>query len=140
MNLNGTIHGFKFIRSRAIPELDGILHEAVYEKNGAKLLFIDRDDSNKTFAITFKTIPEDDTGIFHILEHSVLCGSDKYPVKEPFVELLKGSLKTFLNAFTFPDKTMYPVSSRNDKDFLNLVDIYMDAVLYPNMQTKEEYG
>lgn len=138
MKLYGNIHGFEFIRSREIPELRGVLHEAVYKKNGAKLLFIDREDTNKTFAIAFKTIPEDDTGVFHILEHSVLCGSDKYPVKEPFVELLKGSLKTFLNAFTFPDKTMYPVSSRNDKDFLNLVDIYMDAVLHPVALSKPE--
>ena len=111
------MHGFEFISSREVPELSGTLHEAVYTKNGAKLLFIDREDSNKTFAIAFKTIPTDDTGVFHIIEHSVLCGSEKYPVKEPFVELLKGSLKTFLNAFTFPDKTMYPVSSRNEKDF-----------------------
>lgn len=138
MKLKGNLHGFEFISSREISELGGVLHEAVYKKNGAKLLFIDREDSNKTFAIAFKTIPEDDTGVFHILEHSVLCGSDKYPVKEPFVELLKGSLKTFLNAFTFPDKTMYPVSSRNDKDFLNLVDIYMDAVLHPLAITKPE--
>jgi len=138
MKLTGNIHGFEFTRSREIPELRGVLHEAVYKKNGARLLFIDREDTNKTFAIAFKTIPEDDTGVFHILEHSVLCGSDKYPVKEPFVELLKGSLKTFLNAFTFPDKTMYPISSRNDRDFLNLVDIYMDAVLHPAALTRPE--
>lgn len=138
MKLQGNLHGFEFISSREIPELRGVLHEAVYKKNGAKLLFIDREDANKSFAIAFKTIPEDDTGVFHILEHSVLCGSDKYPVKEPFVELLKGSLKTFLNAFTFPDKTMYPVSSKNDKDFLNLVDIYMDAVLHPLAVKKPE--
>ncbi len=131
MSNKKTIHGFEFYRERNIPELEATLKEAVYKKNGAKLLFIDREDSNKTFAIAFKTIPSDDTGVFHIIEHSVLCGSKKYPVKEPFVELLKGSLKTFLNAFTFPDKTMYPVSSRNDKDFYNLVDIYMDAVLHP---------
>ncbi len=125
------MHGFEFLSSNFVKEIDAVLHEAVYLKNGAKLLFIERSDTNKTFAIAFKTIPEDDTGVFHILEHSVLCGSDKYPVKEPFVELLKGSLKTFLNAFTFPDKTMYPVSSKNSKDFLNLVDVYMDAVLHP---------
>ncbi len=132
------MHGFEFVSSREIPELSGTLHEAVYKKNGARLLFIDREDVNKTFAIAFKTIPTDDTGVFHIIEHSVLCGSEKYPVKEPFVELLKGSLKTFLNAFTFPDKTMYPVSSRNDRDFLNLVDIYMDAVLHPLAAKKKE--
>ena len=138
MKIDKMIHGFEFVSSREIPELSGTLHEAVYKKNGAKLLFIDREDSNKTFAIAFKTIPTDDTGVFHILEHSVLCGSEKYPVKEPFVELLKGSVKTFLNAFTFPDKTMYPVSSRNDKDFLNLVDVYMDAVLHPLAIKKKE--
>lgn len=138
MKIEKNIHGFEFTSSREIPELSGTLHEAVYKKNGAKLLFIDREDTNKTFAIAFKTIPTDDTGVFHIIEHSVLCGSEKYPVKEPFVELLKGSLKTFLNAFTFPDKTMYPVSSRNDKDFLNLVDIYMDAVLHPLAVKKKE--
>ncbi len=131
MKANWTLHGFKFVSEREVPELRATIKEAVYEKNGAKLLFIDREDKNKTFAITFKTIPEDDTGVFHIIEHSVLCGSDKYPVKEPFVELLKGSVKTFLNAFTFPDKTMYPVSSRNDKDFYNLINVYMDAVLHP---------
>ena len=131
MQINEIIHGFKFTSQRPLPELSATLWEATYTKNGARLLFIERDERNKTFAITFKTIPEDDTGVFHILEHSVLCGSEKYPVKEPFVELLKGSLKTFLNAFTFPDKTMYPVSSRNDKDFLNLVDVYMDATLHP---------
>ena len=80
-----------------------------YEKNGADLIWLDREDDNQTFAIAFKTIPQDDTGVFHILEHSVLCGSDKYPLKEPFVNLLKSSMATFLNAFTFPDKTMYPV-------------------------------
>ena len=132
------IHGFEFISEKELPELGGKLREAVYRKNGAKLLFIDREDSNKTFAIAFKTIPEDSTGVFHIIEHSVLCGSEKYPVKEPFVELLKGSLKTFLNAFTFPDKTMYPVSSRNDKDFLNLTKVYMDAVLHPVAMTKPD--
>ncbi len=126
-----SLHGFEFISHRAIAELSATAHEAVHVKSGARLLFLEREDSNKTFAITFKTIPEDSTGVFHILEHSVLCGSEKYPVKEPFVELLKGSLKTFLNAFTFPDKTMYPISSRNDKDFLNLMDVYMDAVLHP---------
>lgn len=138
MKLNELIHGFEFTSIKDIPELQGKLCEAVYKKNGAKLLFIDRPDNNKTFAICFKTIPENDTGVFHIIEHSVLCGSKKYPVKEPFVALLQGSLKTFLNAFTFPDKTMYPVSSRNDKDFLNLVDVYMDAVLHPTAMTKPE--
>ena len=135
---NKVIHGFEFVSARDIPELSATLHEAVYRKNGAKLVFLERPDTNKTFSITFKTIPEDDTGVFHIIEHSVLCGSDKYPVKEPFVELLRGSLKTFLNAMTFPDKTVYPISSRNDRDFLNLVSVYMDAVLHPVAMTKPE--
>ena len=125
------IHGFEFIRDTEISEISGTVREARHLKSGARLLFIDREDTNKTFAIAFKTVPEDDTGVFHILEHSVLCGSRKYPVKEPFVELLKGSLKTFLNAMTYNDKTVYPVSSRNGKDFLNLVSVYMDAVLHP---------
>ena len=132
------MHGFTFEEPIAIEEIGAVAHRAVYKKNGAELLFLEREDTNKTFAITFKTIPEDSTGVFHILEHSVLCGSQKYPVKEPFVELLKGSLKTFLNAFTFSDKTMYPVSSRNEKDFLNLVDVYMDAVLNPVAVTRPD--
>ncbi len=138
MQINDHIHGFTVTACRRLEELKANLWEMTYEKNGARLVWLDRADNNKTFAITFKTIPEDDTGVFHILEHSVLCGSDKYPVKEPFVELLKGSLNTFLNALTFPDKTMYPVSSRNDKDFLNLVDVYMDAVLHPAIYQKPE--
>ena len=138
MNLNDKLHGFVFKRSEKIEEISATLFEAEHEKSGAKLLFLDRKDDNKTFAISFKTIPEDDTGVFHIIEHSVLCGSEKFPVKEPFVDLLKSSVKTFLNAFTFPDKTMYPVSSRCDKDFFNLVDVYMDAVLHPTALTKPE--
>ena len=90
-------------------------------------------DDNKVFSISFRTPPTDDTGVAHIVEHSTLCGSRKYPLKEPFVELVKGSLNTFLNAMTYPDKTMYPVASRNDKDFQNLMDVYLDAVFYPAM-------
>ena len=88
---------------------------------------------NKTFCVAFKTLPEDSTGVFHILEHSVLCGSAKYPVREPFVELMKSSMATFLNAMTFPDKTIYPVSSRNEQDFLNLAEVYLDAVFAPRI-------
>ena len=129
---------FRPIRSRRLEELDGMLHEMEHVPSGARLVWIDREDENKTFGIAFRTTPEDDTGVFHILEHSVLCGSDRYPVKEPFVELLKSSLNTFLNAMTYPDKTVYPVSSRNDKDFLNLMRVYMDAVLHPRIYTKPE--
>lgn len=131
MKQNDRLHGFVVEYAQPLPELKATLYRMTYEKNGADLVWLDREDENKTFAITFKTIPQDDTGVFHILEHSVLCGSDKYPVKEPFVELLKSSLQTFLNAFTFPDKTCYPVCSRNDQDFLNLMDVYLDAVLHP---------
>ncbi|HCJ91591.1 MAG TPA: peptidase M16, partial [Acidaminococcaceae bacterium] len=102
-----------------------------HKVSGARLLFLANDDDNKVFDIGFRTPPSDDTGVAHILEHSTLCGSRKYHVKEPFVELVKGSLNTFLNAMTYPDKTVYPVASRNAKDFRNLMDVYLDAVFYP---------
>ena len=122
---------FALSRVREIPEMQGSLWEMEHPKSGAKLSWLQRQDENMTFAVAFPTIPTDSTGVFHILEHSVLNGSEKYPVKEPFVELLKSSLQTFLNAMTYPDKTVYPVSSRNKQDFHNLMDIYMDAVLHP---------
>lgn len=128
----GTIvKGFELLRSRHIKEQGGILHEFKHIRTGAELCFLDSPVENKTFYIAFKTIPFDNTGVFHILEHSVLCGSEKYPVREPFVELLKSSMQTFLNALTFSDKTVYPVSSRNSKDFLNLMAVYLDAVFAP---------
>ena len=131
MRINDKLHGFTVTRVVEIPDVSGKLYEMTHEDSGASLIFLERDDENKTFAIGFRTLPSDDTGVFHIIEHSVLCGSDKYPVKEPFVELLKGSQNTFLNAMTYEDRTVYPVSSRNPKDFLNLVSVYMDAVLHP---------
>ena len=100
-------------------------------KSGAELISAQADDDNKVFGIVFRTPVTDSTGVPHILEHSVLCGSDKYTSKEPFAELLKGSLQTFLNAFTYPDRTCYPVASQNTKDFYNLVNVYLDAVLHP---------
>lgn len=129
---------FSLVNVREIPEMQGSLYEMVHEKSGAKLAWLHRPDENMTFAIGFRTIPTDSTGVFHILEHSVLNGSRKYPVKEPFVELLKSSLQTFLNAMTYPDKTIYPVSSRNKQDFHNLMDIYMDAVLHPLAVTDDK--
>ena len=126
-----SLHGFTVKSVTKLPEVRGRLVRMTYEKNGADLAWLDRDDDNKTFAIVFRTIPEDDTGVAHILEHSVLCGSEKYPVKEPFVELLKSSFSTFLNAFTSSDWTAYPVCSRNGADFLNLMDVYLDAVFHP---------
>ena len=131
MKIGEKLYGFLVTEERYVEELSATVYTLIYESCGARLTYIAREDENKTFSITFKTLPEDSTGVFHILEHSVLCGSEKYPVKDPFVELLKGSLNTFLNAMTFQDKTMYPVSSRCDKDFSNLVDVYMDAVLNP---------
>ncbi|MCQ2413665.1 MAG: insulinase family protein [Clostridia bacterium] len=137
MKYQGDLHGFRIVRERMLTEIGALMVEMEYEKTGTPLVYLERRDTNKSFAVTFKTIPDDDTGVFHILEHSVLCGSRKYPVKEPFVELLKGSMQTFLNALTFNDKTMYPVSSRNQKDFLNLIDVYMDAVLHPAILENE---
>ena len=131
MNINDTLHGFKVVSIQECRDTGGTLIRMEHTKSGAQCIYHDRKDENMTFAITFKTLPSDNTGVFHILEHSVLNGSRKYPVKEPFVELLKGSLQTFLNAFTYPDKTMYPVSTRNRQDFLNLISVYMDAVLHP---------
>ena len=138
MKVKDVIQGFEITRVREFPELGGRLWEMEHCKTGAMLCWLDRPDENKAFSIAFKTIPEDSTGVFHILEHSVLCGSDKYPVKEPFVELLKSSVQTFLNAMTYPDKTVYPISSRNDKDFLNLVNVYLDAVFHPAIYHRPE--
>jgi Zn-dependent M16 (insulinase) family peptidase len=124
-------HHFTLIKETTLPELGSTARLYRHEKTGARLLSIINDDENKCFSINFRTPPNDSTGVAHILEHSVLNGSQKYPVKEPFVELLKGSLATFINAFTFPDKTCYPVASQNLRDFYNLIDVYMDAVFHP---------
>lgn len=109
-----------------------------HKKSGARILLMENDDENKVFCIGFRTPPSDSTGVPHIMEHSVLCGSRDFPVKDPFVELVKGSLNTFLNAMTYPDKTVYPVASCNDKDFQNLMHVYMDAVFYPNIYQHDE--
>ena len=109
-----------------------------HKKTGARVMLIENDDENKVFNIAFRTPPKDSTGVAHILEHSVLCGSREFPLKDPFVELVKGSLNTFLNAMTYPDKTCYPVASCNDKDFQNLMHVYLDAVFYPNIYKREE--
>ena len=109
-----------------------------HKKTGARVMLIENDDENKVFNIAFRTPPKDSTGVAHILEHSVLCGSREFPLKDPFVELVKGSLNTFLNAMTYPDKTCYPVASCNDQDFQNLMHVYLDAVFYPNIYKREE--
>lgn len=129
-------HGFKLLRKQAVAELNTTALVYEHGKTGARLLSMINDDENKVFGVTFRTPPKDSTGVAHILEHSVLCGSRKYPVKEPFVELLKGSLQTFLNAFTYPDRTCYPVASQNKQDFYNLIDVYLDAVFYPRLSPK----
>ena len=109
-----------------------------HKKSGARILLVSNEDDNKVFSIAFRTPTQNSTGVPHIIEHSVLCGSEKFPAKDPFVELVKGSLNTFLNAMTYPDKTVYPVASCNEKDFQNLMDVYMDAVLHPNIYDHEE--
>ncbi|MBN1833141.1 MAG: insulinase family protein [Deltaproteobacteria bacterium] len=126
-------HGFKKIWERHIYELKTEAAFFRHVKTGTELLSLSNEDENKVFGITFRTPASDSTGLPHILEHSVLCGSRKYPVKEPFVELLKGSLQTFLNAMTYPDKTCYPLASQNVQDFYNLIDVYLDAVFYPRL-------
>ncbi|GAB4115318.1 MAG: insulinase family protein [Roseiflexaceae bacterium] len=126
-------HGFELIETRTLAELNTVARLYRHAPTGAELLSLENDDENKVFGITFRTPPGDSTGVAHILEHSVLCGSRKYPLKEPFVELLKGSLQTFLNAMTYPDKTCYPVASTNLQDFYNLIDVYLDAVLHPRI-------
>ncbi len=124
---------FTLIETRHIPEINATVKVFEHQKSGARLLSVSNTDENKVFGITFRTPPQSSNGIAHIMEHSVLCGSRKYPLKEPFVELVKGSLNTFLNAFTYPDKTCYPVASQNLQDFYNLIDVYLDATLYPTI-------
>ena len=128
---------YKLIKEQELKDINAKGTLLFHEKTKAKVLLLSNNDENKSFCIGFRTPPYDSTGLPHILEHSVLCGSRKFPVKEPFVELMKSSLNTFLNAMTFPDKTIYPVASCNDQDFANLTDVYMDAVLYPNIHQKE---
>ena len=138
LTIGAELNGFRLQKISDVAEVNAKTYEFEHVKTGAKLFYLAADDDNKAFYIAFRTPPEDDTGVAHIIEHSVLCGSKKYPLKEPFVELVKGSLNTFLNAMTYPDKTVYPVASRNAKDFRNLQDVYLDAVFYPNLLTTPE--
>lgn len=131
LKIGDVVNNFTVSKIEDLPEYDGVAYLMEHKLAHAPLLWVANDDENKSFSISFKTAPKDDTGVFHILEHSVLCGSDKYPVKEPFVNLLKTSMQTFLNAMTFPDKTMYPVASTNQKDLENLMSVYLDAVFHP---------
>lgn len=129
---------YEFLEEKWIEDIKSQSYYLRHKKSGARIALLSNDDENKVFSIAFRTPPKDSTGLPHILEHSVLCGSRKYPVKDPFVELAKGSLNTFLNAMTYPDKTIYPVASCNDKDFQNLMSVYMDAVFYPNIYEHDE--
>ena len=124
---------YEMVSEENLPDISGYGIVLRHKKSGARIAVISCEDNNKVFSVGFRTPPEDSTGVAHILEHSVLCGSERFPVKDPFVELVKGSLNTFLNAMTYPDKTIYPVASCNDKDFANLMEVYMDAVFFPNI-------
>ena len=132
------LKAYELIEERDIKDLNSKGYLMRHKKTGANVLLLSNDDRNKVFSIGFRTPPYDSTGLPHILEHSVLCGSKNFPAKDPFVELVKGSLNTFLNAMTYPDKTVYPVASCNDKDFQNLMHVYLDAVFYPNIYEREE--
>ncbi len=132
------LQAYTVIERREIRDLNSVSYLLKHNKTGARVALLSNDDENKVFYIGFRTPPKDSTGVAHIVEHTVLCGSDKFPVKDPFIELAKGSLNTFLNAMTYPDKTVYPVASCNDKDFQNLMDVYLDAVLHPNIYHEEK--
>lgn len=128
---------YEVLEKREITDIKSLSFLCRHKKTGARVALLSNDDDNKVFCIGFRTTPKDSTGVAHIMEHSVLCGSENFPLKDPFVELCKGSLNTFLNAMTAPDHTMYPVASCNDKDFQNLMHVYLDAVFYPNIYKKE---
>ena len=132
------IPAYELVKQQRLEGLNSEGYVLRHIKTGARFCLISNDDENKVFQIGFRTPPNTDTGVPHIIEHTVLCGSNKYPLKDPFVELVKGSLNTFINAMTFPDKTVYPVASYNDKDFQNLMDVYLDAVFHPNIYKREE--
>ena len=132
------LKAYEILKTENLTDIQSTGYILRHKKSGARVAVISNTDENKVFYIGFRTPPEDETGVPHIIEHTVLCGSKKFPVKDPFVELVKGSLNTFLNAMTYPDKTIYPVASCNDKDFQNLVDVYMDAVFNPNIYNHEE--
>lgn len=137
MNLEN-LEAYTVLGKQRIEELKSEGFLLRHNKTGARVALLSNDDENKVFYIGFRTPPKDSTGVAHIIEHTVLCGSEKYPVKDPFIELAKGSLNTFLNAMTYPDKTVYPVASCNDKDFSNLMDVYLDAVFHPNIYREEK--
>ncbi len=129
---------YELVMQEQLKELNSFGLVYKHKKSGARVVVISNDDENKVFSVGFRTPPKDSTGVAHIIEHTVLCGSREFPAKDPFVELVKGSLNTFLNAMTYSDKTVYPVASLNEKDFQNLMHVYLDAVFYPNIYQREE--
>ncbi len=133
MEIGKVYYGFKLEDEYEVKEIQSIARTFTHEKSGAKLLHLENEDDNKVFSIGFRTPPTNSTGVPHIIEHCVLSGSRKYRTKEPFMDMVKGSLQTFINAITFSDKTVYPIASRNEKDFFNLMDVYLDAVFYPRI-------
>ncbi len=135
--LGSTVFGFTVTSKKTLAELDADAYVLHHRASGARLRYLACEDENKAFSIAFKTPPTDDTGVFHSLAHSVLCGSPKIPVKEPFGDRIKSSMQTFLNAMTYPDKTVYPVASTNEQDLLNLIDVYRDAVAQQSTSIKE---
>ena len=132
------LSAYEVIETKDVKDLNSQGYLCIHKKTGARIVILSNDDNNKVFCIGFRTPPENSTGVAHIIEHSVLCGSREFPAKDPFVELVKGSLNTFLNAMTYPDKTVYPVASCNDKDFQNLMHVYLDAVFYPNIYQEKK--
>ena len=129
---------YELLLTKEIPDLESIGMVLRHKKSGARVALLLNEDENKVFSIGFRTPPEDSTGVAHIVEHTVLCGSEQFPAKDSFVELIKGSLNTFLNAMTYPDKTVYPVASCNQKDFNNLMHVYLDAVFFPAIYRNKE--
>ncbi|QSX06628.1 insulinase family protein [Sedimentibacter sp. zth1] len=131
-------YNFILKEKKFVKDVNSEVYEYEHQKTKTKLIFVKNDDTNKAFTVGFKTIPNDSTGVAHIIEHSVLCGSEKYPIKEPFVELMKSSLNTFLNAMTFSEKTLYPFSSQNEEDYMNILSIYLDAAFKPSITKIKE--
>jgi len=127
------IHGYRVLRVEHLPEIHAVFHELHHRATGARHIHVSRPDRENTFGVIFKTVPWDSTGVAHILEHVVLCGSERFPVRDPFFSMLKRSLSTFMNAFTASDWTMYPFASQNRKDFYNLMDVYLDAAFFPGI-------
>lgn len=138
MNKIEDLTAYEVLEKRNISDIGSMSYLLKHKKTGARIALLSNDDENKVFYIGFRTPPTDSTGVPHIIEHTVLCGSKDFPVKDPFVELVKGSLNTFLNAMTYSDKTVYPVASCNDKDFQNLMHVYLDAVFYPNIYKEKK--